>query len=319
MAKVAPCIPIVLLSCLICGCAGKVQSDAHQLLAPARMSDDSIVLDLWFIRIPSDDPAHERLWQDVDEHVLPSDLRLRLARNGFRAGVCGPQIPRALQELLQQESATPIEEAARPTDPDGATSDDSDPAAGLPVVGKPQLPETAPQVRHRHLQIRPEMESRVVASDVLERLSTLTNMDGRVKGQTYYNAQAVFTLTAHRWEGGARLELLPEIHHGQARQTYVPIDGGYGLELARPKQSYEKLRLTVDLAAGEMLFLSAMPDRPGSLGYQFFRNSRPAGTQKVLVIRLSQCPDTGISDVFEAKAALSTPLASDLPASGVEE
>ncbi len=45
-------------------------------LAPARMSPDSCVLDVFFVRVAFGDPqANEELWQELDEQCFAGDLR----------------------------------------------------------------------------------------------------------------------------------------------------------------------------------------------------------------------------------------------------
>ena len=85
----------------ICGCTPTL-SKGKLSLAPAQMSPDSVGLELFFVRCPFGDPdVNTKLWQEIDEQHLPADLRERLARNGFRAGVVSGQIPVELSKLLE--------------------------------------------------------------------------------------------------------------------------------------------------------------------------------------------------------------------------
>jgi len=254
------------------------------------MADGSIVLDLWFVRLPGDENSYERLWNQIDEHALEADLRLHLAENGFRAGVCGPQIPRPLEAILENDMSLQND-----------ADEDSPPAEALESFN------TNPKVKHRHLQIRPGMESRIVASDVYDRISLLVSDRGQVSGKTVRKAQGIFTLrTASRPDHRVGLELVPAFHHGEPKQSYVPIDGGYGLDVSRPHEVYDQLQIKTDLAPGEMLVLSRLPDRPGSLGDYFFRSSHTSSHgQKLLIIRLSQRPYDGLFDTETIRFASS--------------
>jgi len=272
------------------GCASPVDPAARTLLNEPRMSDESVVLDLWFVRLPPDPTAEAAVWSAVDEHEFPRDTRQRLSANGFRVGVCGPQLPAALEEILRNDLTTPDETSH----PDVADAGLTQGAEFTPV------PATQSRVRHRHLQIRPQAETQVVASDVQEQLTFLVDHDGRITGRTVRQGQALFTLQVEKAaSGGMRVELVPEIHHGQAKQKYVAIDGGYGLETSRPHEVFDALRVAAELAAGELLLLSSSADRPGSLGDCFFHGSSPAA-RRLLLIRLSQSPDYGLFAAADA-------------------
>ena len=89
---------IVLLAVLaMAGCNTPLRQAKSPLL-PAQMSPDSVMLDIFFIRFPFGDPAvNEKLWEEIDEQQFSPDLRDRLARNGFRAGLVNGQTPSSCQ------------------------------------------------------------------------------------------------------------------------------------------------------------------------------------------------------------------------------
>ena len=61
--------------------------------------------------------------------------------------------------------------------------------------------------------------------------------------------------------------------------------------MARDKQTYTNLRATAVLTPGQMLVMSCLPDRPGSLGYRYFTDEALGSLQqKVLLIRVAQVP-----------------------------
>src|SRR3989337_2061088 len=50
-------------------------------LASPRMSPDSVVLDIFFVRFPlGDEEANGPLWDEIDEQHFPTELRRELAR-----------------------------------------------------------------------------------------------------------------------------------------------------------------------------------------------------------------------------------------------
>ena len=87
--------------------------------------------------------ANTTLWEQVDEQAIPSEVRLQLARNGFRAGLIGGQIPAGLSRLLEL-ATTP---AAEPTNRVEASA-----------------MQEEPQVIRRHMQVRPGARQEIIAS-----------------------------------------------------------------------------------------------------------------------------------------------------------
>lgn len=259
---------------LAAGCAPlNLDKGGKSPLAPAQMSPDSVVLDIFFVRCPLAEKAlNADLWSDVDEQRFPNDLRRELADNGFRVGLAGPQIPRNLERLLKLE-------------------------AGVAAPGdQPREVDEPSNVRRRHLQLRSGKRSEIIASGVYDQLPKLVHEGGELHGRTYARGQGILAVKAFpQPDGKARLELSPELHHGEPRQQWVAGDewvagdAVWQLDTGRPREVLEALRLNVTLAPGQMLIVTSRPDRPGSLGHYFF--TEPSGgttQQKLLVVRLSQ-------------------------------
>jgi hypothetical protein len=246
-------------------------------LAPAQMSPDSVVLELFFVRFPFGDAAvNDKLWQEIDEQHLPSDLRQRLARNGFRVGLVGGQIPSELSKLLELSDKP----AAASEGPAGAKLDE-------------QL--TEPSVVHRHLQLRAGRRSEIVASSVYPHLPMLVWESGHVSGRTFDAAQAILAAKSFpQPDGRVRLELVPELYHDQANQHWVGSQGMLRLETSRPKRVFDDLTFSADLSPGNMLVLGSLPNRQGSLGHYYFTENDGPLRQKLLIIRLSQTQHDGL-------------------------
>ncbi len=259
----------------IAGCAA-LPGKAKSPLRPPQMSADSVVLEMFFVRVPFGDPAvNGKLWDQIDEQPLAPDLRERLARNGFRAGLIGGAMPDELAKLLE------LADKPAPTGQlDGAKAEDLN---------------EEPRVLRRHLQLRAGQRSEILASSVYPELPVLVNAAGQLSGQTYNEAQGVFAVKSFpQPDGRVRLELVPELHYGQPRQRWVGGQGMMRLETSRAKQVYDDMTLSADLSPGTMLVLSSLPSRPGSLGHHFFTQSEPRLEQKLLVIRLSQTQHDGL-------------------------
>ena len=72
------------------------------------MTPGSVAVDIVFVRCPLGDPAvNEKMWEEIDEQHFPAELRQRLARNGFRAGVIGAQFPRPGEAPGVERKAAP--------------------------------------------------------------------------------------------------------------------------------------------------------------------------------------------------------------------
>ena len=113
---------------------------------------------------------------------------------------------------------------------------------------------------------------------------------GRLRGRDFRNAQCVLRIHAFAEnDGRVRLQLLPELHHGESKQRYVGRDGMFILEASRDKEVYEPLQTEALLSPGQSIVFGNLPTLPGSLGHHFFtEKSSQKLKQKLLVIRLTQ-------------------------------
>ncbi|MDD4270719.1 MAG: hypothetical protein PHO07_05905 [Pirellulales bacterium] len=259
------------------GCSPIRHQKESSPLSPARMSADSVILDVYFVRCPFGDPVvNEQLWPEVDEQQIPIETRRRLAQNGFRAGVVGGQIPLALSQLLQLKDQ-PAESTATLT-------------TNVADVGDQQGPMWS------HKQLRAGKRSEIVTSEIYDQLAVLKREDGGVCGRTYEKAQGVVAIRAlPAGDGRVRLELLPELHHGEVRRSFSGSGGAWRVDLARPKCSLDEMAILADLAAGQMVLLTSLPNRPGSLGHHFLTTESSGKLeQKLLIIRLSQTQHDGL-------------------------
>ncbi len=260
---------LLLATVVVAGCTTPVPK-RQSLLLPARMSSDSVVLDVFFVRYPFGDAGvNEKLWQEIDEQQFAPELRQRLARNGFRAGlVCG-QMPTALSKLLELSEKPPPA-----TEVEGTKVD---------------ILDAEPRVMRQHMQLRAGHPSRIMASSVYPELPLLIAEPGQASGQTYTDAQGLFALTSYpQPDGCVRLHIVPELHHGQSRQRWIAGRGMMRLDTSRDKRVFDDMALDVDLAPGSMLILSSLCNRPGSLGHDFFAEDDGKLEQKLLIVRLTQ-------------------------------
>jgi hypothetical protein len=259
------------------GCNTPLHKGGKSPLQPAQMSPDSVVLEMFFVRCPfGDATVNGKLWDEIDEQQFSPALRERLAKDGFRVGMVSGQVPAELSKLLQ------LSDKPTPADEVGASQIDS--------------VEKEPRVLLRHLQLRANQRGDILASGVHADLPLLTCDAGQISGQTYHQAQGIFAVKSlPQPDGRIRLELVPELHHGQPQQQWVGKQGMWRLETGRPKRVFDDMTLSADLGPGAMLVLSSLSNRPGSLGHYFFtENDGGRLEQKLLIIRLTQTQHDGL-------------------------
>jgi len=257
---------------LFVGWPPRLSSQGVSPLAPPRMSPDSVVLDIFFVRMPLNDPrVDDRLWMEIDEQHFPPELRKSLQQNGFRVGLTGGQIPQSLCHLLKLT--------------DQPVSRD---------LGAEQL-AVEPTVVRRQMQLRANQPGEIITSDIYDELPVLVSESGQLSGRPYQQAQAILTAESHlEPDGRVRLTLVPALQYGQRRQRWVRSQGIVRLDAQRAKRTFDKLITTARLAPGQMLVLASLPNRPGSLGHHFLTTETSGRLeQKLLVIRLSQTQHDG--------------------------
>ncbi len=265
---------------LAIGCQPLPRATDGITLAKPQLSIDSTALEIFTIRIPLGEQDIDRsLWTAIDEQRLDPELRTRLYRNGLRAGVVAGPIPQELEHLLRLVDV-------QPTD----TTDEQ-------VV---QV-DCEPMVRKRHLQLRAGRPAKIQTTPRHERLSVLFAGLDRVGGQTYYQAQPSLVVTCQPLDDArVRLSLVPELEHGDVKRQWNASDGIMFLNTGRPKRTFDELQVSVNLMPGQMLVMSPLVNRPGSLGYQFLTDASGQQTeQKLVVVRIAQTHSPHLYTVIE--------------------
>jgi hypothetical protein len=282
--QAAPVVRLTLAGWLVLAAAGgcaKLPLHGQRALAGSR-PPGGVALELFFVRYRAGDAAvNGPLWSSVDDQQLPVELRRRLVANGLLVGTVAAQPPPIIERLLQLDEHAVVDDA--------------------PPVIDPSRPS---KIKHRLLEIfRQEAPSHIVLTGDKEPLPQLVVLyrdeaeDARVVGWTFVNAKGLFVAKVEpQSDGRVKLDLTPEVEHGDAQHQYVPRDGGYTVSFVPPHKTFDDLRLSVMLSPGEMLAVGCRHDRPGSLGYQFFTHrDADALDQVVLLVRLSHA---GSSELF---------------------
>lgn len=280
MSHARPCSLLLLLLACVGGCAlWKEPPSEPPSLPAAKMAADSVVLEIAFVRLSGEALAQQdELWRQVDEQPLPAETRRRMVENGLRAGVVSSQLPPLLRTLLEEK------------------------ADALAVTG-PGIPEdvTASQ---RQLQSRAGKRGVILAGSQQPKLALLLQQNGTVTGGEFAQAQCLFAVkTFPQGDGSVRLELVPEIEHGETRQRWIGQEGSFRVDSGREQKVLDHLRMDLRLSPGEVLVVTCTSEQKG-LGKHFFGSGDP-GEQKLLMIRIAQ---TQYDDVF-APEKLQAPLA----------
>jgi hypothetical protein len=121
----------------------------------------------------------------------------------------------------------------------------------------------------------------------------VAEVDG-AEPKEFRDARFVFRVKAERdQDGWARIEFLPEIHHGEYRLRRVP--GGVGFQLRTSQDVYPlySQRFSLMLNVGEMAVITTDGENSASVGGHFFLgDGANARVQRVLVVRLSNMTKT---------------------------
>jgi hypothetical protein len=226
-------------------------------------SRDAIQLEIMLIERPVGDTLlGDSFWNEVDQvGSLEPETRLALSRNGFRIGHTGSEPPRALERMLELKS----EFASGPN-------------------GSPQK-----NLVGRRIVLASGGETEVQAGSLFSNcMVDIAGVDG-VESKEFHDARFVFRVKAERdQDGWARIEFLPEIHHGAYRLRRVP--GGVGFQLRTSQDVYPLYseRFSLMLNVGEMAILTTDGENSSSVGGHFFLgDGANARVQRVLIVRLA--------------------------------
>jgi hypothetical protein len=276
---------------VVCWCA-PLMAGCHWLepaptgkspLTPMSLSDDGAELEIVLFRFPAGDAELAgSLWNQIDEQGFPAEVRRELAANGLRVGRSGGALPDVLSRRLTaaEDQASPAATAAR-------------------MQGEPPI-------RRSRLQLHRGRPGKIITSDIYDQISLLLSDDGQVRGKTYPQAQGLFVVQVDpQPDGRVRVVLTPNLEYGVNRQQWVGEDGVFRLDPGKPKQVFERLKIDTFLAPNQILLLSSLPQRPGSLGHYLFTDPHSGRLeQKLLLIRLA---GTKFDDLFAQAVAPQEP------------
>lgn len=268
---------VCLASVVLVGCAAwrnsaggesAAETSAVPGLPDAMIPDDSSVLDVAFLKIPSSSRLDARSlpWDTMDESVVPIEVRKRFEANGLRVG-------RVVAFDASQLPAASLEVDAV-SDNTGLTSDFDR--------------------RRRRLTCRDGKTYTLVPRRPRSgTVATLLNLETGVEGRSLQNPQFNFGLQTLRLDDGrVSIKLTPEVHYGEVKQNYVSNDSlAFRLDFSRDVWVLDSLEMEVALDEGQAVVI--LPhDEPFGLGKQVLvgRGADNVEERTAVVVHLSRRP-----------------------------
>ncbi|HEX3599007.1 MAG TPA: hypothetical protein VHU84_02620 [Lacipirellulaceae bacterium] len=280
---------VMLLATFASGCrlfpADHPMLHGHSPLKAAPNSPDSVAMEIIWARFPANDPVlDDAAWRDIDETQIEPAVRRELVNNGIRAGVISGSMPPAIDKVLHQGAPSPEKTAA-------ANSNKK------PGDTKPQTSDllTEPIIHGRNCRLRRNQRFEIQASETYASMDLLRPDGESLGGRTYDQADAIYVLRVEASpDRTAKVELTPELHYGTPRLRYTGGDDGVLMSMPlKSREVFDRLRMSVKLAPGEMLVLMSMHDAGSRLGHYFHTVDSPDGTQqKLILIRLAEVPSS---------------------------
>ena len=274
---------LVVLSLLGCRSLFDEQpTTPSSILKAVHDAGDGVRYEVYWANLPpgieeeSLEQGGENLWSYVQEERLDEQTRLRLRRNGLRAGIVGGAPPKQIVRLLD-----PLDKRSEPTDP----------SAG---VDEPETLSPPTGVKRQVTTIRPERPAEINASPIIASTMLLLSDENGPEGVPFERVQAVYRLGVEPTPGGGFVTLLtPELHYGDPKNRWTADDSGliHRPQLTRERRVFDKLRIEAPLVVGEMLLVTGLPGRESQLGGVFHRAEGGAqGQRKAIVVRMVQAP-----------------------------
>jgi hypothetical protein len=235
--------------------------NSANLLPPIPIPPDAIQIEVIRVERPVGDPLlGPRLWDEMaPASSLSAEERDLLRRHGFRVGTVCAAPPRALQSLLE-----------------------------LGADGKQSFIDHEQKRFSARFAILAGTRGEIFSSAVYPECTLkVPTLDGE-KTESFKQARFILSVTAKRLqEGWARLDVLPEIHHGEMTLRRDATPGGFQARTGQEIVPLYGQRFSVALAKGEMAVLTADAPESDNLGRRFFVGSDQEGrVQRLLLVRL---------------------------------
>ena len=253
---------------LLPGCQGLFTNDKatieqevkSQLLKPIPKMRDGIRLDVFQVDRHVGDPRiGESMWKAISQggSLDPATIR-SLNDNGFRFGTVPANAPLALQSLI------------------------------LSDIQKSRSSQTGERTLHQSFAFPTGQNVFLDIMRLPEGLEVVLPGPEGNRPLTLHSAHAMLRVFAEKIEDGwARLEIVPEIHHGEALNRPVASDREWLMGNSQTIEPLYQLRFHVELNRGEMAVIGLKDHEKTPLGRWFFRNQLEGALERVMMIRLA--------------------------------
>ncbi len=250
-------------SLLLPGCQGLLSRNdpkpeidiAGQLLKPIPQMKNGIRLDVFRVDRHVGDPRiGESMWKAVSQggSLDPATIR-RLNEHGFRFGTVPANPPVSLQSLILATNSGSAERTLHESM--------AFPTGGQAILDVMPLPE---------------------GMDIL-----IPGPEGS-RPLRLHAAKAVLNIRADKIEEGwARLEVVPEIHHGEVTNRPVAGESEWLLRNSQAVEPLYQFKFHVELNRGEMAVVGLHDQAKSPVGRWFFRNQLEAALERVMMIRMA--------------------------------
>jgi hypothetical protein len=183
----------------------------------------------------------------------------------------------------------------------------------VPLDGKPS-------VVMRLMQPSPGKRQELVLTPPRDSLHLLRNRGGEAVGKTYHKAEGRLAMhVTPQADGAVRMELVPELHYGDPKTQTTPSDGMFIWTTEREKEVFTELKLDCTLSAGEMLLVTSLDGRPGSIGHHLFVHADGETTNRTLwAIRIAQAGGDSVFAEWQGSQGDESPDAAVQPADSTD-
>lgn len=216
---------------------------------------------------PSQADELSAMWEMIDEQVIAPDLRIRLDKNGMRAGKISGDVPPMLAswvtETVQRLEKDPLEQAGFAAD----------------VSSYSQLWRCRKNAR-KELTVRKLTDEEVNVNYVSDSVSD----------QAYLSPHLQFAIHAEPLSDQcARIQITPAMQYGELMRKAVPRESGIHMDTLRESKTWQALMIDLKLQQGDCLVIGPTQE-PRGLGEIYLRTKTKSGEIQpvLLLVRLSE-------------------------------
>jgi len=235
--------------------------------APENPADTAGVETILIRLDPSQAEGLSAMWGSIDEQAIAPDLRIRLDKNGMRAGKVSGHVPPMLvdwvRETVQRLENDPLEQAGFAAD----------------VSSYSQLWRCRKNAK-KELTVR-----KLTDEEINIKYFSDTDSD-----QAYQSPHLLFSIQAEPLnDHSARVQVTPSMQYGELMRKAVTRESGIHMDTLRESQTWLPLMIDLKLQQGDCLVIGPTEESRG-LGESFLHTKTKTGEIQpvLLLVRLSE-------------------------------